>query len=149
MSQLVSVFGLDWRLLFIQAFNFAVLLAVLWYFLYRPVLRIIDERRAKVAEGVRVAEAAAQKLEEAKRKGDEVVVGAVREGEKIVADARATAQVRGGAIVSAAEARAAAALKEAQMKGEEAKRLAIESSEREIARAAMLAAEKILREKSA
>jgi len=147
MSQLVTVFGLDWRLLIIQAFNFAILLGVLWYFLYRPVLRIIDERRKKVAEGVRIAEAAEKKLEEAKGKSEEIVGGAVREAEKIVADARAHARERGDEIVGAAEERATASLRDAQMKAEEAKRLAIEASQREIAHAAMLAAEKILREK--
>jgi len=147
MSELASVFGLDWRLLIIQACDLAVLLGLLWYFLYRPILRIIDERRNKVAEGVRVAEAAGKKLEEAQSKSEDIVGGAVREAEQIVADARTHARERGEEIVSAAEERAAASLRDAQMKADEAKRLAMEASQREIARAAMLAAEKILGEK--
>ena len=42
-----------------------------------------------------------------------------------------------------------ATLKDAQMKADEARRQALEESKKEIARAAMLAAEKILREKNA
>ncbi len=149
MDQLVAVFGVDWRLLIIQGINFGLLLYVLSYFLYKPVLKIIDDRKKMIAEGVREANAASKKLEAAKGKSEDIIGTAVREAEKLVADARVHADERGDEIVSAAEARAAAALKDAQMKGEEAKRLAIEGSQREIARAAMLAAEKILRERSA
>ena len=45
--------------------------------------------------------------------------------------------------------KASAILKEAQARAEEEKRLAMQESSKEIARAAMLAAEKILKEKSA
>jgi len=56
MSELFSAFGVNWKLLLIQAVNFGLLLAALTYFLYKPILKIIDERREKVAEGVRTAE---------------------------------------------------------------------------------------------
>ena len=145
MSQLFAAFGIDWRLLLIQAVNFALLLSVLSYFLYKPVLRIIDERQKKIAEGVRTAELAQKKLDDAKSQGERVVGGAARDAEGIVATARARAEERAGEIVKAAEARAQATLKDASERAEESKRAALKESEREIARAAMLAAEKILR----
>lgn len=148
MSQIISVFGLDWRLLVIQGFNFGLLVLILWYFLYRPVLRIIDQRREKVAEGVRTAELATKKLEDAKSEGDKLVGDAAREAEGLVKTARARADERGGEIVKAAEARAQAVLKDATARAQEAKRSALQQSAREIARAAMLAAEKILLEKT-
>lgn len=149
MNQLFAAFGIDWRLLLIQAINFGLLLSALTYFLYRPILNIIDERQKKVAEGVRVAALADQKLADAKVEGDEMVGNAAREAEGLVMNARTRAEERGAEIVKAAEARAQAALKEGQDRAEEAKRAAMKASEREIARAAMLAAEKILREKTA
>ncbi len=147
MEQLASVFGLDWRLLLIQAVNFGLLLSVLTYFLYKPVLRIIDERQKKIAEGVKTAEEAARRLQDAKEESEQIVGGAAREAEGLVASARARADERAAEIVKAAEARAAQALKESSERAAEAKRQALLESEREIARAAMLAAEKILREK--
>ena len=149
MSALFAAFGIDWRLLLIQAINFALLISVLTYFLYKPVLRIIDERQRKIAEGVKTAEAAQKELADAKEEREGIVGGAAREAESMVAAARTRADERGTEIVKAAEARAAATLKDATERGEEAKRQALKESEREIARAAMLAAEKILREKSA
>lgn len=149
MDQLFATFGINWKLLVAQSINFGLLLVLLWHFLYKPLYRIISERQQKIEEGVRTAEEAEHKLASAKTKGEEIVGTAAREAEGLLATARTNAEEKGQEIVHAAEARAAAALKDAQMKADEAKRQALESSRQEIARAAMLAAEKILRERSA
>ena len=149
MEQLFATFGINWKLLIAQGVNFGVLLGILWYFLYRPVLRIIDERRRVVSEGVEKAEAADRRLEEAKAEGDTMIGAAAREAEALAAKARTRAEERGSEIVQAAEERAAATLREATERADEAKRQALKQSEKEIARAAVLAAEKILKERSA
>lgn len=149
MSDLFAVFGVNWQLLFIQVVNFAVLLGLLTYLLYKPILKVIDERQKKIAEGVKTAEAAERQLAEAKEVSEGIKGSATREAEAMVAAARARAGERGAEIVKTAEARAAATLKDATERAEEAKHQALKESEREIARAAMLAAEKILREKPA
>ena len=149
MSELFEAFGVNWKLLLVQAVNFGLLLAVLTYFLYKPVLRIIDERQKKIAEGVKTAEEAARKLADAKVEGDGIGGTAAKEAEQLVAAARSRADEKGNEIVKAAEARANAVIKEAGAHAEEAKRMALAESSKEIARAAVLAAEKILREKSA
>ncbi len=147
MGELFATFGVDWKLLLIQAVNFGLLLSVLTYFLYKPILRIIDERQRKIAEGVKTAEAAQRELTAAKTERERIVGDAAREAETLVASARTQASEQGAEIVKSAEARAAATLKDAAERAEEAKRLALKESEREIARAAMLAAEKILTSK--
>ncbi len=149
MDQLLAAFGIDWKLLLAQGINFAIVLGVLSYFLYRPALRVIDARREKIAAGVRAAEEADARLAEADAKKGEIVGMAVREAEGIVAAARNRAEERAGEIVENANLRADTLLKEASDRAEEAKRRAIKESEREITRAALLAAEKILREKHA
>ena len=149
MSELFEAFGVNWKLLLIQAVNFGLLLAALSYFLYRPILRIIDERRGKVAEGVRLAESATRRLTEANEEGDKLVGEAAKKAEALAAASRAGAEQKGAGILKEAQSRAEAVLAEAQIRAEEVKRQTIASSEREIARAAMLAAEKILKEKAA
>ena len=149
MSALFEAFGVNWQLLLVQAINFGLLLFVLTYFLYKPVMKMIDERQKKIAEGVRTAEEAARRLADAKQEGDQITGEAAREAEGIVASARTRADERGSEIVKAAQVQADAVLKDAAARAEEAKRQALQESQREIARAAMLAAEKILREKSA
>ena len=145
MSELLAVFGVNWKLLLAQGINFALLLAVLSYFLYKPVLRMIDERREKIAEGVKTAEAASLRLAEAQKKGDGIVGDASREAETLVKTARVRAEEKSAEIVKSAEAQAQGVLSDAAARAEEAKRQAIKESEKEITRAAMLAAERILK----
>ena len=149
MNQLFATFGINWKLLLIQGINFGLLLAALTYFLYRPLMKIIDERRGKIAEGVRAAEASEQRLAHAQTQAEGIVGDATRQAEGLVATARARADEKGSEIVKTAEERAGSVLKDAAARAEEAKRQAVRASEREIAKAAMLAAEKILRKNTA
>ena len=149
MSELFAAFGVNWKLLVVQAINFSLLLLVLWRYLYTPILRVIDERQQKIAEGVKIAEEATQKLSDAERQSEEAIARADREAEDLVAAARTQAGEKGIQLLKEAEARAAAVLADAEARAEEAKRQAFLQSEREIGRAAMLAAEKILSQKSA
>lgn len=148
MSALFAAFGVNWHLLVIQAVNFVLLLVVLSYFLYKPVLKIIDERQKKIAEGVRTAEEASHRLAEAKEESEGIVGAAARDAEALALTARARADERGHEIVKAAESKADALMKDASVRAQEAQRQAMLESQREIARAAMLAAEKILQSKS-
>lgn len=144
MSQLFATFGINWKLLLAQAVNFGVLLGVLWYFLYRPVMNIIDARQRTIAEGVLKAQAADAELADAKQEKEKIVGTAAKDAEALVASARVRAGDMAGEIVKGAETRAGSILKDAEARAEEAKRQAVKASEREIARAAVLAAEKIL-----
>jgi F-type H+-transporting ATPase subunit b len=145
MSELLTVFGVNWKLLLAQGVNFVLLLALLSYFLYKPVLKMIDERREKIAESVKTAEAASRNLAEAQRKGDSIVGDASLEAEKLVKAARARAEEKRVEILQSAEAQAQNVLADAAARAEETRRNTLKESEKEIARAAMLAAEKILR----
>lgn len=144
MEQLFATFGINWKLLLIQGVNFSVLLVALSYFLYRPVMKLLDERREKIAEGVRAAEAAQQRLAAAEEEGETLVGAAAREAESLVASARNRADEKGSEIVKSAETKAESIVREATARAEESQRRAMQESERGIAKAAMLAAEKIL-----
>lgn len=144
MDQLFSTFGINGSLLLTQLVNFAVLLTALTYFLYKPLMKTIDDRRAKIEEGVRAAQAADQRLAAAKEEGEQLVGAGAREAEALVAAARIRAEEKGSEIVKGAESKADAVLKDAQARAEEAARKTMAESEKEIAKAAMLAAEKIL-----
>ena len=144
MYQLFATFGINWQLLLIQAVNFGVLLTALTYFLYRPIMKIIDERRDKIAEGIRAGEAAALQLADAKVESGKIVGTGAKQAEELVIQARARAAQKEAELLSVAEAKADAVIQDAEARAEESKRIAMQESHKEIARAAVLAAEKIL-----
>lgn len=146
MEQLFEAFGIDGKLLLAQLINFGVLFALLTWLLYKPVMKTLDERAAKIRQGVEDAERAAEAAATADQKAQEVVQGAETEAEGIVASAREHAGAEKTRIVKEAEARAAQVAADAEARAAETAAQALRESEKEVARLAVLAAEKVLRE---
>ena len=62
MSEIIGVFGINGKLLVIQVFNFGILVLILWHFLYKPVVAMLEKREKVIAGGVRDAETAKKNL---------------------------------------------------------------------------------------
>jgi F-type H+-transporting ATPase subunit b len=60
----ISQFGIDWKLFLSQLINFVLILIVLKFFVYNPVLKILKERNKKIKEGLDKAEEAGIRLKE-------------------------------------------------------------------------------------
>jgi F-type H+-transporting ATPase subunit b len=144
MNQLFAAFGIDWHLLIAQALNFGLVMLALWYFLYRPVLSVLEKRREMIAKGVTDAQEAKEKLAHADDEAAHRVSKADEEAEGILKSARAAATAEKTAIVSAAEARAAQVAKDAEARAVEEAMRTRRESEKEVARLAILAAEKVI-----
>jgi len=149
MSQILNIFGIDWHILLVQVVNFAVLMGLLWYFLYKPFTKLIEERRAKIIEGVANAERAETTMRDADAKKGEIITKASLEAEAVVAAARTAARAREAQLTKEAQEKYERTLAEAALKGEEIKREALRESREEIARLIVLGVEKTLAQKNA
>ncbi len=143
MSAVLTTFGIDWHLLLINAINFGLLMLALWYFLYEPVMRILEDRREKVAQGVRDAQAAAHKLKEIEESRVQTLVEAGKEADALVAGARAAGAAKEREMLSKGEATAATVLRDAEAQAAELKARSIEESKQEVAKLIVLGMEKI------
>jgi len=146
MAQLFATFGVNVNLLVIQAVNFGITLAVLAYFLFRPLMKILGERKEKIAKGVADADAAAQTKKETENARSGIISGAEREAEKIVNAAVVEGKDERSHIVKSAQERSDSLLADARTQAEELQRRALAESQKDVARMAVLAAEKILKE---
>ncbi len=144
MESILSTFGIDWRLLLINAINFGILLLGLMYFLYTPVMKMLENRRQKIAQGVRDAEAAqATRLQvESARAG--MLAEAGKEADTIVKDARAAGTAKEREIITAGESAAATLVREAEAEAKELKGKALEESKQEVAKLIVLGIEKTM-----
>jgi F-type H+-transporting ATPase subunit b len=99
MGQAVEALGLNLPQLIAQIVNFFVLLIILRLVLYKPILRMLDQRKEKIAEGLNAAEIARadaaqaqaniqQQLDEARKEGQDMVANAQQIATRIQADAR-------------------------------------------------------------
>lgn len=64
MNAFISQFGIDWKLFLSQLVNFAIILVVLKFFVYSPVLKILKDRNKRIKEGLDKAEEAGVRLKE-------------------------------------------------------------------------------------
>ena len=147
MGEIFSAFGVDIHLITIQLINFGLLMLALWYFLYTPVLKLLSDRQDKVSQGVQDAENAAKKLSEAGVEKDSLLTSAHKEAGEIVEHARVHAKSTESDIIAAAEEKAATVVSNGEKQGQELAAKAGREAEAEIAKTAILAAEKILKEK--
>ena len=92
MDEIIRVFGINWKLLAIQAVNFGLLLILLHRFLYKPLLKVIEERQMHIKKGVENAALAEQKLGEAEGQKRVILSDATGVAEAVIrkAEARAT-----------------------------------------------------------
>ncbi len=148
MEQLIHAFGIDVRLIIIQAVNFGLLMVALTYFLYQPILKLLRDREEKIATGIKDAEAAATAKAAAETEKRAIVAAANQEAEAMAARAKEHAEVKAEAIVAEANRKAEQAARDAALRAEEVKAQAVKESEAEIAKLAILAAEKVLATKS-
>ena len=125
MQEILNTFGVDWRLLVIQAANFGLMLLVLYYFLYSPLLRLIEERQKKIATGVRDAEKATEKLEAVENEKEGILQSATQSAEKIVSDAKERGVEKEREIIEEAQQKSERVLADATAKAAETKRQAI------------------------
>ena len=146
MGDLIHAFGIDWKLMLAQGVNFVILVAVLGYFVYGPVMRMLGERAQKIAQGLKDAEAAGKEREAVSAERQGLIAEAQHEAEKIVARGQDEGKTERNTIVKSAQDRAAQIVKDSELAAEEERRRMMKESEAEIARTAVLAAEKILRQ---
>lgn len=147
MQELIHAFGIDWRLIVIQIFNFAVLASALFYFLYTPILNILKEREEKIRQGVENANRAETFLKEANTEKRSVLTRANEEASEILARAKKQGAEKEATIVKEAEDKALRLIADSKKRGEEIKHQAQKESEAQIAKLALLATEKMLAQK--
>ena len=90
--ELLTNLGIDWRLLIAQLINFGILLAVLYRFLYKPVLKLLHDRSARIEAGLKNADEVEKKLNEASVTYERKVLEARAEAQKIVEMAKKEAE---------------------------------------------------------
>ena len=80
--------GIDWKLLVLQTIAFLVLLWFLGKFVYPPLTKMLDKREADIEAGVKAAQAAEKKADEAKSEVEKLLKAARSEASDIVATAK-------------------------------------------------------------
>jgi len=84
----MDALGIDLWKLVAQIVAFIIFVVLLWKFASKPILKTLDERQARVQEGLEAAQKMQEQLQATAAKNDEVLAEARREAQAILAQAR-------------------------------------------------------------
>ena len=140
----MDALGINGPFLIAQIVNFVLLLLLLRAFLYKPMLKMLESRKQRIAEGLQAAEVARREaevergqlqaqLDSERRDAMERIAAASKRGETLAAEIEANARQEGQRIVEDARSEAS----------RERERILAEAQD-EVAELALLAAEKVL-----
>lgn len=98
--------GINLGYLISQIINFVLLFVLLTIFLYKPVMRMLDERAARIRKGLEDSERAEKRLARIEADRDRRIQQAEREAREIVARAKEEARAQREKILAQARAEA-------------------------------------------
>ena len=84
-------FGFQTQLFVSQVISFAIVCFLLQRFAYKPILKVLEERRQKIADGLANAEKIKSELASAQAKAQEILTQAGAQGNRMIEEARASA----------------------------------------------------------
>lgn len=140
----ITDIGINLPVLIAQVVSFTVLLLLLKAFIYKPVLKMLDERAEKIRVGLSAAERGVEQQAEAARAAQEQLDTARREGQGIVAQAQQVSQRLQEEARASAQQQAEALLERARSEIALERDSAISELRREFADLTIAAAEKVI-----
>ncbi|OGG87655.1 ATP synthase F0 subunit B [Candidatus Kuenenbacteria bacterium RIFCSPHIGHO2_02_FULL_39_13] len=86
--EILELFGVDWKLMLAQLINFAVVIAVLWFFALKPLTKIMRERNKEIGKGLGDARRAEARLTEVEKVVNDKIKESKFDAEIILNEAR-------------------------------------------------------------
>lgn len=99
----IAKLGLNGQIFFAQMINFLVVMIVLWRFVYKPVVRMLDERQKKIEDGVKMAESAQAKMDSVLSEQTRILDKAHQEASLLLDEARQSGEERRTILLSKAK----------------------------------------------
>ena len=90
-GEIARTFGVDWTHLIAQMISFCIVCILLQRFAYKPVLKMLEERRGQIAQGQANAEQIKIELSQTEARRQEMLDQANTQGNKLIEEARAAA----------------------------------------------------------
>lgn len=146
MSGLASL-GIDWKLLVAQAINFLILLLILNRFLYKPIVQLLSDRKKRVEEGIKSAEAAKSELEKARNEAKKIISKAIDDAQKLQSESKKIAEQEVTKILTSAQKRAEKIIEGAKTSAVAEEEKVERQAKAKIAELVTVAVEKILEQK--
>ena len=136
--------GISGSLLLSQIVNFVLLMAILRLVLYGPVMKMLDQRKERIAQTMKNAERVSASAQEAEQEKAKIIEAARREAQEVRAQATRDAERIAQEVRSRAEEDATEIRIKAQEDADKQAASALAGANRQIADLTILATEQVL-----
>jgi F-type H+-transporting ATPase subunit b len=140
----MDALGINLGFLLTQIFAFLILLLILIGFLYNPILRVLEERKARIAKGLEDARQAAIARDNADAEAKKILDQARNDAAKIRSEATVQAEEQAGGIRTQAEREAREILARAAEEAEEERNRILADLRSQVTAIAIAAAQKLV-----
>ena len=138
--------GINPTFLLSQIVNFLILFAGLYFLLWKPILKMLDQRKERIQQGLEDAERAREERERAQAEFNKRLEEAAQERERIITRAREEAQEERKAILAEAEQEAERVLIGAREEAQSERGRILEALRGQVAVLAIAAANRLIGE---
>lgn len=144
--EMIDKLGISWQGLVVQLINFGLLFGLLGAFAYRPIMRMLDERSAKIKEGLEKSAEAEKRATEIDLEAKKALEEARKQGQVLIAQATEMAQKYGEALKEQAKKESESLIERARAEIQLERDQAIARLRGEFADITVLAAGKVINE---
>ena len=140
----MEALGINLGFFLVQLLNFLILVVVLYAWAYRPILKLLDERKAKIAQGLEDARIAGEARANAEKEAAKIMADAQAESARKVAEASQRAEQAAAAVRAAAEAEKARILQNAASDAEGERNRVLGDLRPQVAALALAASQQVI-----
>jgi len=140
----LEALGINLGYLLSQIVNFTLLAVLLYFVAYKPILRMLDERSARIKKGLEDAEVASKRAAEMEQEFERRVAEARREGQEIIAQATQVSEKARQEILDRAREEAQAQIQKAREEISRERDQAMSDLRQQVADLSVTISEKVL-----
>lgn len=104
MKDLITQLGIDWKIIIAQIVNFSILAFFLTKFLFKPVIKMLDERKNKLVNDEKKSLEVAEQVKSSELAKEDILNSARKESEKIIKQSEKSARDIKDSLMKEAEA---------------------------------------------
>jgi F-type H+-transporting ATPase subunit b len=140
----LEALGINLGYLVSQIVNFTLLAVLLYFVAYKPILRMLDERSARIKKGLEDAEAASRRAAEIEQEFEQRMTEARKEGQEIIAQATQMSEKARQEILETAREEARAQIDKAREEIARERDLAMAELRQQVADLSLSISEKVI-----
>ncbi len=112
--ELLNALGIDWKLLIAQLVNFLVVMAVLYKFVYRPLINFLNQRQNRISTSLEQTKKMEEDIKNLEIKKEEMIIEAKKQSQAIIDQAEKEALDKGKEVMAKVKQEAAQAIEAAR-----------------------------------